>query len=205
MIPLEQSCNSESRTSEVLPPAALAAMRKNTAAFSPELQQVPIQAESIQRELNRTVCNGHIRIGNHSDTNSAFSKVLLREISHNGRKTQEVFKHTIADLQQTVVSTLFRDSLAVAALAVDILDRNLYERANDCRWWALDRAFSRHLTNRSDNAAAVTAVLQQINHLYTVYRTLVVFDGEARVVAVSIRSTSHWWAQTSIDFGRARR
>jgi chemotaxis signal transduction protein len=185
MIPLEQACNGDNNATETLPPAALAAMRKNNAAFSPELQQVPIQAEGIQRELNRTVWNGHIRIGNQSDTNSAFSKVLLREISHNGRKTQDVFEHSIADLQQTVISSVFRDSLSVAALSVDILDRNLYERANDCRWWALDRTLSRHLSTGSKDAAAVTAVLQQINQLYTVYRTLVVFDTDARVVAVS--------------------
>jgi chemotaxis signal transduction protein len=185
LIPIEQACNSDGGAEATLPPAVLAAMRNDNAMFSPELRQVPVQAELIQRELNRTVWNGHIRIGNQSDTNSVFSKVLLREISHNGRKTQDVFERSIADLQQTVVSTIFRDSQTVAALSVDILDRNLYERANDCRWWALDRTVSRHLSNGANDAAEVTAVLQQINQLYTVYRTLVVFDTHARVVAVS--------------------
>jgi len=185
LIPLEQACNTDDDSRETLPPAALAAMRHDSAAFSPELQQVPIQAEAIQRELNRTVWNGHIRIGNQSDKNSVFSKVLLREISHNGRKTQEVFERSIGDLQQTVVSSIFRDSLATAALCVDILDRNLYERANDCRWWALDRTLSRCLSAGEQQAAEMTKVLQHINQLYTVYRTLVVFDAQARVVAVS--------------------
>jgi hypothetical protein len=152
LIPIEQVCNSETAAVIALPPAALAAVRKNAAVFSRELQQVPIQAESIQRQLNRTVWNGHIRIGNHSSANSAFSKVLLREISHTGRKTQEVFEHSISDLQQTVVSTILQDSMATAALSVDILDRNLYERANDCRWWALDRTLSRRLAKSSGDA-----------------------------------------------------
>lgn len=188
LIPIEQVCNSETAATTSLQPAVLAAVRKNAAVFSRELQQVPIQAESIQRQLNRTVWNGHIRIGNHSSTNSAFSKVLLREISHTGRKTQEVFEHSIADLQQTVVSTILQDSMAMAALSVDILDRNLYERANDCRWWALDRTVSRCLAKVSGDASNITAVLQHINRLYTVYHSLVVFDTEQRVVAVSNQS-----------------
>lgn len=185
LIPLEQVCNSETAATISLPPVALAAVRKNTAVFSRELQQVPVQAESIQRQLNRTVWNGHIRIGNHNSANGDFSKVLLREISHTGRRTQEVFEHSIADLQQTVVSTILQDSTAMAALSVDILDRNLYERANDCRWWALDRTLSRFLAKPSADAREVTAVLQHINRLYTVYHTLVVFDAEQRVRAVS--------------------
>ncbi len=39
------------------------------------------------------------------------------------------------------------DSVFLAELIVDIMDRNLYERANDCRWWALTTDFRAILEN----------------------------------------------------------
>jgi hypothetical protein len=37
------------------------------------------------------------------------------------------------------------DCLSGASLAINIMDRNLYERANDCRWWALDPVIANFL------------------------------------------------------------
>ena len=68
------------------------------------------------------------------------------------------------------------------------MDRNLYERANDCRWWALTSAFRELLAEPAlpaDGAARMGAILETINGLYTVYSNLVVFDANGRVLAVS--------------------
>ncbi|MDQ7068951.1 MAG: hypothetical protein Q9M40_13855 [Sulfurimonas sp.] len=34
-------------------------------------------------------------------------------------------------------------------LAIDIMDRNLYERANDSRWWALTPLFIEELSSQN--------------------------------------------------------
>ncbi len=190
LIPVEQVCNAETSAAALtLPPQTLAAVRRNALVFAAQLQKIPQQAEGIQRELNRAVWNGHIHIGTRAGINHAFSKVLLREISHTGRKTQEVFEQSVSELERTVVSAILYSSRTAAALAVDILDRNLYERANDCRWWALDRRLVNHLGSAdggvTTKSAEVTQVLRRINELYTVYHTLVLFDVHCKVVAVS--------------------
>ena len=175
------------RTS-LIPPHVIADLKDSPAIFSFDLRKIPVQADQIQRELNRTVWNGNIRLALRADNNSSFSKVLLWEIGNAGRKTQAAFDYSIGDLQETVISSILQDAQLLASLAVDVLDRNLYERANDCRWWALNGALISHLANQVGNNAPLTAILQHINSLYTVYSDIVVFDARQRIVAVSNKS-----------------
>ena len=108
--------------------------------FSEELRSIPREAASIQQVLNRSVWNGSVRQAESLEYNAAFSKTLLWEISNAGRKTQEVFEQSIGNLHETVVASVLQNVLSRAAFAIDVMDRNLYERANDCRWWALTAA-----------------------------------------------------------------
>src|SRR5262249_17275070 len=109
-----------------------------------------------------------------------------REISNMGRKTKDVFERSIEELHETVVSSVLHDSEFVASLAIELLARNLYERANGCRCWALNGPLAGVLTARQGwDPRAAAAVLSHINSLYTVYHSIVLFDSERRVVAVS--------------------
>ncbi|MFL6578301.1 MAG: cache domain-containing protein, partial [Povalibacter sp.] len=163
----------------------LAQVRESATIFSPELRRIPVQAEQIQRELNRAVWNGNIRLALRADATVHFARVLLWEIGNTGRRTQAAFEQSISDLQQTVVSSIMDDAQLLASLAADVLDRNLYERANDCRWWALTATLGEHLGSGTHQRESVTALLQQINNLYTVYHDIVLFDAQRRVVATS--------------------
>lgn len=172
----------------LLPAQVLADLKDSPAIFSFDLRKIPVQADQIQRELNRTVWNGNIRLALRADHNTSFSKVLLWEIGNAGRKTQAAFDYSIGDLQETVISSILQDAQLLASLAIDVLDRNLYERANDCRWWALNGALVSHLASQAKDPAPLIATLQHINSLYTVYSDIVVFDARQRIVAVSNRS-----------------
>lgn len=190
MMPLDKAFEDESRRMlEDIPPGVLEAVMSNQRLFSEALRKIPIQAGRIQRGLNRSVWNGNVsQRGDRKAMNPAFSKVLLWEISNTGFKTQDVFEHSIGNLHQTVVSSILHDSQFQAALAIDIMDRNLYERANDCRWWALAPVFREVLSAAMPDDAAllrVSETLTHINGLYTVYDNLVVFDKTRRVLAVS--------------------
>jgi chemotaxis signal transduction protein len=155
-------------------------------AFSATLRAIPQQAEAIQRDLSRAVWNGTVRQGATS-ASSNFSKILLREISRVGMSMREVFSRSIGNLQTTVLSSLLADSQFFAALAVDIMDRNLYERANDCRWWALDSTIRRLMASPDDNGrqARLEKVIGYINSLYTVYDDILLFDTSGTVIAVA--------------------
>lgn len=185
MLPIEHAFDHQAdEGSRTVPVELLSALRESQAIFSPALRKIPVQADAIQRELNRTVWNGNVRLATSTDTGSDFTKVLLREIGNAGRRTQDTFERSISELQETVVSSILDDAQLLASLAVDVLDRNLYERANDCRWWALNGALSNHLSDGSGDRDA-GEILRHINSLYTVYHDIVLFDAAGGIVAVS--------------------
>lgn len=185
MVPIEHAFARTSGSNREITAGLLSDLRASTTIFSPGLRRIPVQAEQIQRELNRAVWNGNIRLALRADASIQFAKVLLWEIGNTGRRTQATFEQSIGDLQQTVVSAILDDAQLLASLAADILDRNLYERANDCRWWALNPTFSEHLSGGAHDRNAVAAILQHINTLYTVYHDIVLFDAQRRIIAVS--------------------
>ena len=187
MVPIERAFETQDQHAQLrCSPEALADIRRNPATFSAGLREIPQQADAIQGDLNRSVWNGSVRLSSGSATSVAFAKALLREISNMGRKTKDVFERSIEELHETVVSCVLQDSEFTASLAMELLARNVYERANDCRWWALNGALLAALTSDDANdAAAATGVLSHINSLYTVYSSIVLFDASRRVVAVS--------------------
>jgi chemotaxis signal transduction protein len=148
--------------------------------FSRRLLDVPMRAREIQRRLDRMVWNGRIHQANESN---AFSRSLLEEIAATGRKTKDVFERASSELLTTVAAGLLGEARFLADLSVDVLDRNLYERANDCRWWATSPVLA------TMDADAARKTLAHINGLYTVYANVLLFDAQGVVIAAS-RDTS---------------
>jgi chemotaxis signal transduction protein len=148
--------------------------------FSQRLLDVPVRAREIQRRLDRMVWNGRIHQAAESN---AFSRSLLEEIAGTGRKTKDVFERASSELLTTVASGLLGEARFLADLSVDVLDRNLYERANDCRWWATSPVLA------TMEPAAARKTLAHINGLYTVYANVLLFDTQGVIVAAS-RDTS---------------
>ncbi|MBL8276643.1 MAG: chemotaxis protein CheW [Pelomonas sp.] len=169
------------------------------ALFDAELQGIPLEARRIQRNLARTLWNGKLRSHARAAAGPAgggFATTLLNEVQRTGGQLRQVFEEAIARLQGSALAAVFDGALFQARLAIDIMDRNLYERANDCRWWALDERLQRALAaQRTPQAGAAAAqaqqVLQEINALYTVYSLLLVYDLQGRVVAVSDPAQAH--------------
>lgn len=148
--------------------------------FSAELRAIPGEAARIQRRLERVVWNGRLQPLADADTASRnFSRALLEAIAATGRRTRDVFERSTAELLDTAAGSLLAEVRMRSALAVDILDRNLFERACDCRWWARDAVL------QSLDGTRAAEVLKVINELYTVYTDILVFDRDGRVVASS--------------------
>ncbi len=146
------------------------------AVFAERLLEVPVRAREIQRRLDRMVWNGRIHQASES---SAFSRSLLEEIAATGRKTKDQFERASSELLATVATGLLGEARFLADLSVDVLDRNLYERANDCRWWATSPVLA------TMDAAAARKTLAHINGLYTVYANVLLFDTRGVVLAAS--------------------
>ena len=67
---------------------------------------------------------------------------------------------------------------------IDLIDRNLYERSCDCRWWATDGAMVAALTAGGEKAIAFASErMGVILKAYTVYFDIVLADRNGRIIA----------------------
>ncbi|MCK9372085.1 MAG: chemotaxis protein CheW [Sulfuricurvum sp.] len=188
MVPLEHAFEKAPHPYESITADILDTVLKYSSLFSAELKIIPQKADQIQKELDVTVWNGNVQIANSKASENSFSKSLLNEISKTGYQTKKVFEDSISNLNQTVLSAYLDDARFNASLAIDIMDRNLYERANDCRWWALTSVFKEKLSSvelTGDDLRELEAILRYINNLYTVYSNLFLFDRSGTILAVS--------------------
>ncbi len=190
MVPLEQAFGQQALPSlDHLGPAVLKALMSSPRLFSDELRRIPYCAQQIEADLARAVWNGNVTLDTTANDREAnFARTLLREVRRTGTRTREVFTAAISEMNYTVVAATLQHAAACAAQAINIMDRNLYERANDCRWWALTTAFRQALAApaiTNSTRESLTRILQSIHALYTVYDNLVLFDRAGIVVAVS--------------------
>jgi chemotaxis signal transduction protein len=165
----------------------LAGVMSHAKSFCPPLYDVMGKAETINVALRRVVWNGKI-MSSPERGDLPRLKSILQEISQTGDETSCVFKDSIHDLYATVISSSLQNLQSISRLMIDIMDRNLYERANDCRWWALTPDIRRLMAGLSSQPEAqqrITQILEEINALYTSYARIVVFDVMGTIVAAS--------------------
>lgn len=104
-----------------------------------------------------------------------------------GQVSTEVHS-AISELQgiSEVLATNVRGTRLVdlALTNIDLIDRNLYERSCDCRWWATDSSLVNALSTRSvEDTRFASKRLGQILDSYTVYLDLVLANSEGIIVA----------------------
>ncbi|MBU0925507.1 cache domain-containing protein, partial [bacterium] len=190
MIPLEYAFLSNELDSIEVDNNVINAMMGNEQHFSKELKEVFTKSKTIQDNLTRVIWNGNIAQSKLNSVNREFSKSLLNEIGITGNKANS----SLSNLNQTIITSILKDSEFLSSLAIDIMDRNLYERANDCRWWALTSYFREVMDDYSSldlNQGEISAILKYINDLYTVYTNLIIFDKNGKIIAVSNRDNEY--------------
>lgn len=201
MVPIDHAFDKAPHAYKSISTEKLETVLKHSPLFSGELKMIPQKADRIQKELDVTVWNGNVHIANSKTNENSFSKSLLNEISHTGFQTKKVFEDSISNLNHTVLSAYLDDAQFNASLAIDIMDRNLYERANDCRWWALTSVFKRTLSLselQRDDLSELEEILSYINNLYTVYSNLFLYDRTGTIVAVS-KNSEHRFVGSKIE------
>lgn len=113
---------------------------------------------------------------------------ILDSFQQIGTDISQTFKDSIGHIYQVGYQTMTAEVQFMAKLAMDIMDRNLYERANDCRWWALNAQFSETLSKgaiTSEDQTQLTQTLDYINELYTVYTHLFIYNRHGEIIAIS--------------------
>jgi len=206
MVPIDHAFSDTKEDDFEMSQELLLSILQNGERFSDALKNIPIQANSIQKNLNRAIWNGTIKQGSRQNHNKQFSKALMQEIKTTGENTKNIIGSSIANLTKTII---LGDSVFYADLIVDIMDRNLYERANDCRWWALTSEFRKILNTpqiSANDTKRMNDILSYINDLYTVYSNLFIYDLSGTIIAVSKqdesyligKKLSHNWVEKSL-------
>lgn len=151
----------------------------------PELFSIHRKSFQVRDELSLIVLNGEISAARKEAVE--FIPVLdaIRGI---GKDIYSVFSSSIEDLSSTVLNSQLEELTMLASLAADILDRNLYERANDCRWWAQNEIFRQALSQPNPDQSLKQRLqdeLTYINGLYTIYARLYLYDRNLCTLAMS--------------------
>ncbi|HEY9253456.1 MAG TPA: cache domain-containing protein [Stenotrophomonas sp.] len=105
-----------------------------------------------------------------------------RDIDRTADSTRGEMHDTLARLEDDVRRTRLSE---LALVNIDLIDRNLYERSCDVRWWATDTAVvaAAQPDCTADALAHASRRMGQILDSYTVYFDLVLVGADGRVLA----------------------
>lgn len=135
--------------------------------------------------------NARIEAARAGTAGAAFS-VVAEEMQMLGAKTSNIANDlanktggAIDDLLDLIGSSIRGTRLSDLALTnIDLVDRNLYERTCDVRWWATDSSLVDALADPTpENLAYASRRMGVILGAYTVYFDLVLCDNQGQVVA----------------------
>jgi len=138
--------------------------------------------------------NAQIEAGRAGEAGRSFA-VVAQEMSELSSRTQrasqkleqesEVLVLELAEISRQLATDVRGVRLCDLALTnIDLIDRNLYERSCDCRWWATDAAMVTALEQPGEAATAFAGQrLGVILKAYTVYFDIVLADLNGVIVA----------------------
>lgn len=161
------------------------------ADLSKALEAAINEIHSVNSETKVLALNARIEAARAGNQGSAFS-VVAEEMQELSEKTSQIAdamatrtRQKTADLMDLIGSTLRGTRLSDLALTnIDLMDRNLYERTCDVRWWATDSSLVDALTQNTPEAREFASQrMGVILGAYTVYYDLVLCDRDGLVVA----------------------
>ena len=186
MMPLDVAFYGQDRSAiAASAPDLVRGLLSQSLTFCPPLHAIRVATDTVRR----TVWNGQVMSSGQAGSSEQLG-AIIEQIGDAGARSNTLFEQASRDLSATAIGAGLDNAAFTAQLMADLLERNLYERANDCRWWALAPLLRATLALRDPDDAALQAVsdmLFYINGLYTVYARIVVYGADGRIIAESVR------------------
>ena len=111
---------------------------------------------------------------------------IFDQITETGSSTTGKMELLLSEMSADMLQQNLLALTNLSQQAIELIDRNLFERAADVRWWSTDHALWECLQAKDRKYLdVITKRLQIINASYTMYRDLVVADASGRIVANS--------------------
>ncbi|RAX58389.1 hypothetical protein CCZ01_02945 [Helicobacter monodelphidis] len=159
-------------------------MQNGCSLRTENLDAVVLEAENINEDLGDVVINGEIIA---SKSRSYALNPILDNIRLLSDQINTLCIESIQNLQKGIFSSLYNTIDHYARSSVELLDRYLYEKANDCRWMSQSSIFKTYLENKIDTegTSKILKKLEEINTAYPSYGDIVLFDANGVVLANS--------------------
>lgn len=179
------------RAAEGKPQDGTGALQSIVASLADTMNEAIGEIVDINCSTHLLALNARIEAARAGSAGAAFG-VVAEEMQSLSTKTScvaeelsERSRQTIGDLMNLIGSSIRGTRLSDLALAnIDLVDRNLYERTCDVRWWATDSSLVDALTERTPHAYEhASKRLGVILNAYTVYHDLVLCDTNGNIVA----------------------
>lgn len=150
-----------------------------------------IEIKAVTRATRTLALNALIEAARAGDVGRGFGVVAneVKDISQRvtviTEELEKMFLDLAFDLERTAQTARGDRFADLARYAVELMDRNLYERSCDVRWWATDAAVVDVCENPQDEGIANRASerLGVILDSYTVYLDLWVADCDGNIIA----------------------
>lgn len=174
--------------------SSLETVAKLSEILSAKTETAINQIDHINGETQVLAINALIEASRAGEAGKAFSVVaeemskLSRKIGDTTENLRKESRGTISELKNIIKmqATNIR-GIRLSDLArtnIDLIDRNLYERSCDVRWWAKDSSMISALSEKTREACDMASKrMAVILDAYTVYFDLVLCDAEGNIVA----------------------
>ena len=172
----------------------LESISKLANSMAHEMEQAIKKIQDINEETHILALNAAIEASSAGDAGKGFGVVaehmgdLSNETARITSRMNQESQDKIVELEEILTSQATNvrgNRLSNLALTnIDLIDRNLYERTADVRWWATDRSVVNALMQKSQDACSnASKRLAIILKYYTIYHDLILSDLDGNVIA----------------------